>query len=140
MRQLIFLLVLVSLASSCRKTVGPDYQADLIGEWVSISDTSLTIVINENGSGYDNGRYARNVYVKTNRDKLIFRRTKGKFSSQAVSSGSPRTTYFIKIHPTVAIDTIFLDGLKILPGETYMKLVDEHEGAIDFAERYYIKQ
>jgi hypothetical protein len=137
MRNILFFFFCVLIFSSCRKTVGVDYHYDLVGEWVSMPDTTHRIVINNDGSGRDDGRHAKHVYVKTKRDLLIFQRNWG-HPSKGV--GHPRTTYYILLPPTMASDTILLDGELVFPGEIYMKLVDENTGGIVFAERYYRKR
>lgn len=137
MRNILFFFFCVLVFSSCRKTVGVDYHYDLVGEWVSMPDTIHRIVINNDGTGWDDGRSVNHVYVKKNRDLLIFQRNWG---NPARGPGNPRTTYYIKLFPTMASDTILLDGELVYPGEIYMKLVDENTGGIDFAERYYRKR
>lgn len=121
---------------SCRKTISNEYHAELIGEWYSVPDSTHQIIINEDGSGVDNGRSTKNVYLKTNRDKLIFQRSFG-FPRD---NGIPRSTYYVKIAPTIVQDTLVFDGEFYYPGEIYMKLVVDYVGEAEFSEVFFKKK
>lgn len=126
LKPLSLIITILILFSSCRKEISDTYHGDLIGSWVS--DSGVQMSINEEGYGYYDGVYSRKVFVKKNRDKLIF---SGAFNARTTNG---KTIFFIEIHPEVVYDTVVFNGMMILPNETYIKLIDKN-----FDEVYFKK-